>query len=244
MIGSAAIAQRTAVGEVQRESPRGPSRREVPAQHLRILDGMTGATLLLILATLLSGCSGVTRLDLTSWGRGAWQRPEDVVRALALPSGARVADIGAGEGYFVSFLSDAVGNDGQVYAVEVEAELVRALESRFEGESNVEVVLGRFEDPLLPDGEIDLILIVNTYHHIEEREVYFAKLRSDLAPGGRVAVIEPDTELTGILGLFVKEGHASRSSDVEREMRAAGYRRLERLDLLPIQIFEIFGSSP
>ena len=139
---------------------------------------------------------------------------------------------------------DAVGNDGQVYAVEVEAELVQAMESRFESESNVEVVLGRFEDPLLPDGKIDLILIVNTYHHIEEREVYFGKLRGDLAPGGRVAVIEPDAELTGILGLCVEEGHASRSSHVEREMRAAGYRRLESLDLLPIQIFEIFGSSP
>jgi ubiquinone/menaquinone biosynthesis C-methylase UbiE len=205
---------------------------------------MIRATLLLTLATLLSGCSGVIRLDFTSWGRGIWQRPEDVVRALALPSGARVADIGAGKGYFVPYLSDAVGNGGQVYAVEVEAELVRAMGSRFEDESNVEVVLGRFEDPLLPDGKVDLILIVNTYHHIEEREVYFGKLRGDLAPGGRVVVIEPDAELTGILGLFVEEGHANRSSDVEREMRAAGYRRLESLDLLPIQIFEIFGSSP
>ena len=106
--------------------------------------------LLLTLSALLFGCSGVTRLDFTSWGRGTWQRPEAVVRALALPSGARVADLGAGDGYFVPYLSDAVGKDGQVYAVEVEAELVRAMESRFAGESNVEVVLGRFEDPLLP----------------------------------------------------------------------------------------------
>ena len=242
------MALRTAVGEVRPEPPRGPWRCEAPAQHLLILDGMLRsvirATLLLTLATSLSGCSGATRLDLTSWGRGIWQRPEDVVRALALPSGARVADIGAGKGYFVPYLSDAVGNDGQVYAVEVEAELVRAMESRFADESNVEVVLGRFEDPLLADGKIDLILIVNTYHHIEDREVYFGKLRGDLAPGGRVAVIEPDAELTGILGLFVEEGHANRSSDVEREMSAAGYRRLESLDLLPIQIFEIFGGSP
>lgn len=211
---------------------------------MRILHGMIRATLSLALATLLSGCSGVTRLDFTSWGRGIWQRPEDVVHALAIPPGARVADIGAGKGYFVPDLSDAVGSDGRVYAVEVDAELVRAMQGRFEDEANVEVVLGRFEDPLLPDGEIDLILIVNTYHHIGEREVYFGKLRGDLAPGGRVAVIEPDAELRGILGLFVKEGHESRSSDVEREMRAAGYHRLESLDLLPIQIFEIFGSSP
>jgi SAM-dependent methyltransferase len=128
--------------------------------------------------------------------------------------------------------------------VEVEAELTQAMESRFADASNVEVVLGGFDDPLLPDGQIDLVLIVNTYHHIEGRELYFRKLLVDLAPEGRVAVIEDDAELTGILGLFVKDGHASRASDVDREMREAGYRRLESIDLLPTQIFEVFGSAP
>jgi ubiquinone/menaquinone biosynthesis C-methylase UbiE len=205
---------------------------------------MIRPTVVLTLSVLLSSCSGVTRLDFTSWGRAIWQRPEDVVRALALPPGARVADIGAGKGYFVPHLSDAVGEGGRVYAVEVEAELTQALESRFADASNVEVVLGGFEDPLLPDGQIDLVLVVNTYHHIENRELYFRKLLVDLAPEGRVAVIEPDAELTGILGLFVEDGHGSRASDVEREMREVGYRRLESIDLLPIQIFEIFGRAP
>jgi ubiquinone/menaquinone biosynthesis C-methylase UbiE len=205
---------------------------------------MIRTTVILTLSVLLSGCSGVTRLDFTSWGRAIWQRPEDVVRALALHPGARVADIGAGKGYFVPHLSDAVGKGGRVYAVEVEAELTQTMKSRFAETSNVEVVLGGFEDPLLPDGQIDLVLIVNTYHHIEDRELYFRELLVDLAPEGRVAVIEPDAELTGILGLFVEDGHEGRASDVEREMREAGYRRLESIDLLPIQIFEIFGSAP
>ena len=205
---------------------------------------MIRPTVALTLAVLLSGCSGVTRLDFTSWGRAIWQRPEDVVRALTLPPGARVADIGAGKGYFVPYFADAAGKGGRVYAVEVEAELTQAMESRFADASNVEVVLGGFEDPLLPDGQIDLVLVVNTYHHIEDRELYFRKLLVDLAPEGRVAVIEPDAELTGILGLFVKDGHASRASDVDREMREAGYRRLESIDLLPTQIFEVFGSAP
>jgi ubiquinone/menaquinone biosynthesis C-methylase UbiE len=205
---------------------------------------MIRLSLVLTLSVFLSSCSGVTRLDFTSWGRAIWQRPEDVVRALALSPGARVADIGAGKGYFVSYLSDAVGKGGRVYAVEVEGELTQAMESRFADASNVEVVLGGFEDPLLPDGQIDLVLVVNTYHHIEDRERYFRKLLVDLAPEGRVAVIEPDAELTGILGLFVENGHGSRASDVEREMREAGCRRLESIDLLPIQIFEIFGTAP
>jgi protein-L-isoaspartate O-methyltransferase len=205
---------------------------------------MIRPTVVLALSVLLSGCPGVAQLDFTSWGRAIWQRPEDVVRALALSHGARVADIGAGKGYFVPYLSEAVGEDGRVYAVEVEAELTQAMESRFADASNVEVVLGGFEDPLLPDGEIDLVLVVNTYHHIEDRERYFRRLLVDLAPEGRVAVIEDDAELTGILGLFVKDGHASRASEVDREMREAGYRRLESSDLLPTQIFEVFGKSP
>lgn len=59
-----------------------------------------------------------------------------------------------------------------------------------------------------------------------------------------MAVVEADAELTGILGLFVEDGHGSRASDIEREMREVGYSRLESIDLLPIQIFEIFGSAP
>lgn len=205
---------------------------------------MIQSAVALTLSVLLSSCSGVTRLDLTSWGRAIWQRPEDVARALALPPGARVADIGAGKGYFVLHLSDAVGEDGRVYAVEVKAGLTEAMEERFSDTPNVEVVLGGLDDPLLPDGQIDLVLVVNTYHHIEARELYFRKLLIDLAPGGRVAIIEPNAELTGILGIFVEDGHGSRASDVQQEMREAGYRQLESIELLPIQIFEVFGRTP
>ncbi len=96
---------------------------------------------------------------------------------------------------------------------------------------------------MLPDGQIDLVLIVNTYHHIGDRKAYFRNLLLDLAPSGRVAVVEPNEELTGMLSFFVKEGHASRAADVEREMRAAGYRRIKKSDGLPFQIFEIYGRS-
>jgi len=85
---------------------------------------------------------------------------------------------------------------------------------------------------------------VNTYHHIEDREHYFRDLQSDLAPGGRIAVIEPNAELGGFLGLFVEEGHRSRASQVDHEMRAAGYDRVESVELLPVQMFQIYGSAP
>lgn len=202
---------------------------------------------LVLLAPLaaLCGCSGVGELDFTSFGRDTWQRPDDVVTVLAVEPGDRVADLGAGEGYFVEYLSAAVGADGRVYAVEVEADLAASLSERFPaGSSNVETILGHYDDPLLPDGELDLVLLVNTYHHIEDRPVYFSKLRSDLRPEGRVSVIDPDLELDGVLALTLDEGHQTAVGDLQGEMRDAGYREVDRFDFLPVQIFAIYASEP
>ncbi len=193
---------------------------------------------------VLSGCGGITKLDLTTLGRDSWQRPADVVDALELQPGDRVADLGAGEGYFVPHLTEAVGADGRVYAVDVDEEVVGELAERFPPEStNVEAVLANLEDPMLPDGSLDLVLIVNTYHHIEGRPAYFRRLRRDLRPGGRVAVIDPNEDLGGILALTLDEGHKSSAPVVEEEMRKAGYRVEARHDFLPVQIFRVFSPD-
>ncbi len=197
---------------------------------------------LLALAALgLSACTGVSKLDFTRLGRDTWQRPEAVIRALAIRPGDRVADLGAGEGYFVPHLLEAVGPSGRVYAVEVEEELTEKLSARFAaGPENVEIVLGRYDDPELPDAALDLVLIVNTYHHIEDRPAYFGRLRADLAPAGRIAILEPNAELTGFLALFLDDGHSSRADAVAAEMRSAGYAHVASFDFLATQIFEVF----
>jgi arsenite methyltransferase len=195
----------------------------------------------LVVLSVMFGCSGVTKLDLTTLGRGTWQRPADVIEALDLKEGDQVADLGAGEGYFVAELSEAVGESGKVYAVDVEGEIVVALAERFPPDaSNVESILGRYDDPLLPDGGVDLILIVNTYHHIEDRPAYFRQLKQDLRPSGRVAVLEPNEDLGGLLRLALDEGHTSSAPVVEEEMREAGFEVAARHDFLPVQIFRVF----
>lgn len=201
--------------------------------------------LLILGVALLAGCSGVTKLDLTASGRDRWQRPAEVVEALALRPGDRVADLGAGEGYFVPHLATPVGDAGRVYAVEVDEEAVTALAERFPAAgSNVEAVLATTDDPGLPDGAIDLVLIVNTYHHIEDRPGYFRRLQRDLGPDGRVAVIEPNEDLGGVLALTLDEGHKSSAPTVEEEMREAGYRVEARHEFLPVQIFLVFSPEP
>lgn len=201
------------------------------------------ALITLGLCALLASCTRMDRLDFTAFGRDMWQRPNAVIAALAIAPGSTIADLGAGKGYFLPHLAGAVGGKGRVLAVEVDDALVAHLKTRFAGDANIEVIRGRFEDPLLPDGTVNLVLLVDTYHHIDDRPAYFRRLLADLAPGGRVAVIEPDAELGGLLGLFVKADHASRAADVAGEMRLAGYRQSARHDILPVQMMLVFERS-
>src|SRR5204863_3661274 len=125
-------------------------------------------------------------------GRAAWQKPEELVAALHLQPGQRVADLGAGTGYFSRLLSTAVGADGTVFAVEIEPNLVTHLRDRAEreGTRNVVPVLASADDPRLPAGMLDVILIVDTYHHVDDRIGYFRNLRRALRPSGRVAIVD------------------------------------------------------
>jgi ubiquinone/menaquinone biosynthesis C-methylase UbiE len=125
-------------------------------------------------------------------GRDAWQKPDDVVRALALQPGQTVCDVGAGPGYFTLRLARAVGAAGRVYAVDVEPKILDALRERLaaSGLRNVTPVLALADDPLLPAAACDVILIVDTYHHFPDRVAYLGRLTRALRPGGRIANVD------------------------------------------------------
>ncbi len=194
---------------------------------------------MLLAAGLVGGCGSCKRFAYEGFSRDHWQQPERVIEVLGIEPGDRVADLGSGSGYFTLRLSKAVGPEGRVYAVDVDEDMNAYLRERvaLAGAANVEVVLGRFEDPLLPDGSIDLVLTVDTYHHIDDRPAYFRKLQRDLAPGGRVAVIDFD----GRKGWFVRLlGHSTPRDVLVREMREAGYEISEEHDFIDRQSFVIF----
>jgi predicted methyltransferase len=204
---------------------------------------------LLVLLSLSSGCSILGKVDfggLVTGGRDGWQHPDEVIEALDLSPGDRVAEIGAGSGYWLPWLSQAVGADGRVYAVEVTDELVTKLETRVadEGWQNVVVVRGAFEDPKLPDGEIDLAMTCLTYHHIEEREAYFRNLRSDLSSDGRVAHLDDRHDAPPPFRWLQGNGHWSDPESVRTEMAKAGYRRVAEYDFLLLQSFQVFAPEP
>ena len=172
--------------------------------------------------------------------RASWQLPDRVIETLDLGTGAQVADLGAGDGYFTFTLADAVGASGRVYAVDVEADIVDRLRARVtsRGYDNVEAVLGDYDDPGLPDGEIDLVFLCNVYHHIDDRATYFSDLRRDLATGARVAII--DIGGAAPVSWLSPPGHSTDLDTLVDEMAAAGYDVAASFDFLPVQNFVVF----
>jgi len=187
------------------------------------------------------GCGSCKRFLYEGFGRDAWQKPDEVVALLGVGDGDRVADLGAGGGYFTFRLARAVGPGGRVYAVDVDEDMLAHLRERAEEEGldNVVVMRGAPDDPNLPDGEIDLLLTVNTYHHLDDRSAYFARVQDDLAPNGRVAVIE----LSDASWFPRTFGHHTPAETIVREMRAAGYALETRHELLERQSFQVFGPD-
>ena len=171
--------------------------------------------------------------------RDAWQKPHQVIEALALKPDAAVADIGSGTGYFAVRLAHFVPQ-GRVYAVDIEPDMVKYLaqRARREGLHNLTAVNGAPDDARLPD-KVDLVLMVDTYHHIGQREGYFRKLAQSLKPGGRVAII--DFNARSAMGPPPSQRVAAKR--VAAEMSKAGYQLLAEHHFLPNQYFLVFRTK-
>lgn len=124
--------------------------------------------------------------------RDEWQKPNEIVDALAIGPGATVADLGAGTGYLIEPLRSAVGDEGRVVALDVEPAMVEFLEQRRSeaGWSNVEVRASAHDDPRLLAESVDAIVTLNTWHHIDGRRDFAAKLYAALKSGGRFVVVD------------------------------------------------------
>jgi predicted methyltransferase len=128
--------------------------------------------------------------------REQWQRVSEIFQAMGVRPGARVADVGAGDGFFTSRLASAVGPAGQVYAVDVVEDALDRLRRRLKEDavSNVTVIRGTSTDPQLPPATLDAALIVNAYHEMHEHQAMLAAIRTALKPHGRLVIVEPIAE--------------------------------------------------
>ena len=169
--------------------------------------------------------------------RDAWQMPGRVIEALQLEPGQVVADIGAGTGYFTIPLAKSSARP-KVYAVDIEPSMVEHVTRRAAqaGLTNVVGVLAGADRTNLPEA-VDVVLIVDTFHHIPNRVAYFTALKAQMKPGARLAIVDfrkdaasgPPVEFR-----FTPE-------QISAELAQAGFTLRTSHDFLPQQIFLVYG---
>ena len=174
--------------------------------------------------------------------RDAWQKPDQVMDALAIADGATVADLGAGGGWFTIRLARRVGPHGMVYAEDIQPQMIEAINRRVqrEGLRNVKTILGTASDPRLPDGRLDAVLIVDIFYEIEDPRGLLRNVARAIKPKGRVGIIDFQRNGGG-----PGPGHGERVDPavVIREAEGAGLQLLSRETFLPFQYFLVFGRA-
>ena len=160
-----------------------------------------------------------------------------VMDILGIAPGKTVADIGAGSGWFTVRAAKRVRDTGTVYAVDINPEAIRYIESRIRKENlrNVQPILGRPDNPLLP-GKVDAVLLLKTYHEVAQPITLLRNVRASLARGAKVGVIDRNGN---------GENHGVARDIVIREANAAGYRLLEQDDFVKdgMDYFLVFGAK-
>ncbi len=145
-----------------------------------------------LLDTGYSALNTIARLDVVEAQRDQWQRPTDILQALAITPGDTVAEIGCGSGYFSLKLAAAVGKGGRVYAEDIRRLPLVFLWFRtiLKNDPNIRVVHGQEGDPRLGAQAVNEALIANTYHELTDPQAILAYVRRALISGGRLVVVD------------------------------------------------------
>lgn len=171
--------------------------------------------------------------------RDVQEQPDRVVKKLKIPEGGTVVDLGAGVGYFTWRLAKAVGDEGKVIAVDIQPGMIDRLRETLKerGVTNVEPVLGSEENPNLPEDAVDLVLVVDVYHELQQPEKTMEYVRRSLKPDGRLVVIEYRKEDPNIP---IHPLHKMTVEEVRAELEPMGFEFEELKSFLPTQHIIIF----
>jgi ubiquinone/menaquinone biosynthesis C-methylase UbiE len=162
------------------------------------------------------------------------EAPSKAIEALELKPGMVVADIGAGSGYYTSRMAKKVAPSGRVLATDIQPGMIELLERRIkaEGLSNVTTILGAMDDPRLQPGSIDLAIMVDVYHELQQPQLFLQRLKPAFKPGGRLVLLEFRKEDPKIP---ILEVHKMSVAEVRAELEAEGYAIERVIDILPWQ---------
>ena len=173
--------------------------------------------------------------------RDEWQQPERVMDALGIADGSRVADLGAGGGWFTIRLARRVGPNGIVYAEDVQAPMIDAIKRRVEREGlhNVRTILGGFTDPHLNAGAVQAALLVDLYPQIQDPVSLLKNVRAALTVNGRLGIID---FTPGGFGPGPDDNRVAPET-VVRDAAAAGLRLVSHEKFLRYQYLLVFAPA-
>lgn len=125
--------------------------------------------------------------------RDSWQQPERVMDAIGVKPGMTIGEVGAGRGYFTFKLARRVGEEGKIYANDIDQEALMSIESRCrsEGITNVEIILGKIDDPTFPEGKMDMVFMSFVFHLLEKPVELLRNLKPSMKQGASLIIIDP-----------------------------------------------------
>jgi ubiquinone/menaquinone biosynthesis C-methylase UbiE len=175
--------------------------------------------------------------------RAIEEEPDRLVEIMDLETGDVVADIGAGTGYFSRRIARRVAPAGKVYAVEIQPQMLDRLNTMAQqaGLENIVPILSGDDDPRLPAGRIDKVLLVDVYHEFQQPEAMLAKIREALSPRGKVYLAE--YRLEGNTARHIRRDHRMSVEQVLAEWEPAGFELVELDSSLPTQHLFIFEAT-
>jgi ubiquinone/menaquinone biosynthesis C-methylase UbiE len=203
--------------------------------NVRVLHGHRGRLVLLLLSALVvfiamyvlySAIDTLRQLAVIESERDQWQRPVEVLRALDLRPGNTVVDLGSGAGYFALKLSPIVGKEGQVLAVDIRKLSLSFLWIRafLSQKRNLHLILSDEDNPRLPPGTVDAVLIANTFHELRDPKVILDHVSRSLRAGGRLVIVDRSPPKNG------SHVHEVERSSVEAELREVGFEIVQSQD--------------
>lgn len=174
--------------------------------------------------------------------REAEEQPDAALDAIGIVKGSAVADVGAGAGYMTWRLAERVGSSGKVYANDIQQKMLDLLRKNMERRklANVETVLGALDDPKLPPGAIDLVLLVDVYHEFSEPQQMLRHIRESLRPDGRLVLLEYRAEDPKVP---IRPEHKMTVEQAKAEVEPEGFRLDRVLETLPRQHILIFRKN-
>lgn len=158
------------------------------------------------------------------------QPPKEIMDAIGVKPGMVIGEIGAGTGRMTVWLADRVGDEGKIYANDIDRKALDHLESRCKKDKliNVVTVLGKIDDPLLPENTLDLAFMINVYHHLDMPVALVRNIIPSLKPAGFLAIVDADPEKSNL-----GPGHSTPMEEMLAQLDEAGYKLIRAETFLP-----------